>query len=324
MLVPDISVVICVYTEERWEDFLLAIDSVRLQSKQPREIVVVVDHNENLLKRIRRQVTDVVVVENSEVHGLSGARNCGMRKARGSVIAFLDDDAVATTHWLEEMAEGYKNPEVIGVGGSIKPMWTGGRPKWFPEEFDWVVGCTYRGMPSTTTRVRNFLGCNMSFRREVIEEIGSFRNTMGRIDKRPLGCEETEFCIRALQRWPRKVLMYKPSALVYHRVPASRARGNYFLSRCYSEGLSKAMVARFVGSGDGLASERTYALKTLPRGGARGLKDTFFRGDLAGLGRTGAIVTGLASTTSGYIVGTVSQWATATEKWLKRRNGDSG
>jgi GT2 family glycosyltransferase len=320
----DISVVICIYTEERWDDFLLALESVEQQSAPPREIIVVVDHNPRLLELVRDHVSDVVIVENGEVHGLSGARNCGMRVARGSVIAFLDDDAVAAPSWLEELGAGYEDPAVIGVGGSIKPIWSDGRPGWFPREFDWVVGCTYRGMPSETTNVRNFLGCNMSFRREVFEAVGSFRNSIGRVDKKPLGCEETEFCIRALQYWPDKVLRYRPSARVYHRVPISRARGKYFLSRCYSEGLSKAMVARFVGAGDGLSSERSYTFKTLPRGGARGLKDTFLRGDLAGLGRTGAIVTGLASTTSGYVVGAVSGWAATMEKRLKRGNGDSG
>lgn len=316
--------VICAYTEERWDDLLLAVDSVRQQSKPPREILVVVDHNARMLARARCHVTDVVVVENDETHGLSGARNCGLRAAQGAVVAFLDDDAVASPHWLEELAAGYDDPAVMGVGGSIKPMWTDGRPRWFPAEFDWVVGCTYRGMPSRTTYVRNFLGCNMSFRREVFEAIGGFRHAIGRVDKRPLGCEETELCIRALQHWPKKLLMYRPSARVSHRVPASRARRDYFLSRCYSEGLSKALVARFVGAGDGLASERSYTFKTLPRGGARGLKDALLHGDPAGLGRTGAIVSGLASTTFGYLVGTFSDWIATVQGWFKRGIEDSG
>jgi GT2 family glycosyltransferase len=320
----DISVVICVYTEERWDDFLSAVDSVKQQSKSPRDIVVVVDHNARMLERIRGHVTGVVVVKNDELRGLSGSRNCGMQAARGNVVAFLDDDAVAAPHWLRELASGCEDPAVMGVGGLIEPMWSDGRPGWFPEEFDWVVGCTYRGMPSTTTHVRNFIGCNMSFRREVFEAIGGFRNNIGRVGKRPLGCEETELCIRALQYWPQKVLMYKPSAQVYHRVPVSRAQRHYFLSRCYAEGLSKATVARFVGSGDGLASERTYTFKTLPRGGARGLKDALLHGDAAGLSRTGAIVAGLASTTSGYLAGTVSEWVATAEEWLKRRVEDSG
>ena len=43
------------------------------------------------------------------------------------------------------------------------------------------------------------MGCNMSFRREVFERIGGFAEEIGRIGKNPLGCEETELCIRARQ-----------------------------------------------------------------------------------------------------------------------------
>ena len=90
-----------------------------------------------------------------------------------------------------------------------------------------------------------------------------------------------------------------------HRVPASRTDLRYFCSRCYSEGLSKAIVARYVGKQDTLASERAYTLRTLPRGVARNLNDALIHHDLTGLLRAGAIVVGLAITVTGYLVGTV-------------------
>jgi len=36
-------------------------------------------------------------------------------------------------------------------------------PIWFPEELDWIVGCSYEGLPKRRTYVRNPIGCNMSF-----------------------------------------------------------------------------------------------------------------------------------------------------------------
>ena len=90
----------------------------------------------------------------------------------------------------------------MGVGGAIAPVWCGERPKWFPEEFHWIVGCSYRGMPRTPAAVRNLFGCNMSFRREAFDALGGFR--LG------YGCDETEFCIRLQQRWPHKVVLYNP------------------------------------------------------------------------------------------------------------------
>jgi GT2 family glycosyltransferase len=302
----DMSVVICAYTQARWHDLVAAVHSVRSQSVPPREIIVVVDHNPMLLERVHTEVPYVIAVANQEAKGLSGARNSGIAAATGAVLAFLDDDGVAAPDWLEHLLRTYANPEVMGVGGSVEPLWLHGRPPWFPAEFDWVVGCTYRGLPKVAAPVRNLIGCNMSFRREVLEGVGGFRSGIGRVGTDPAGCEETELCIRVGRRWPSKALLYEPRARVQHRVTARRARWSYFRARCYAEGRSKALVAQAVGAGDGLASERTYTLRTLPRAVIRGLADSL-RGDPSALTRVGAIVAGLALTTAGYLIGTVAE-----------------
>lgn len=304
----DTSVVICAYTEDRWECLLACVDSVRRQSVPPKEIIVVIDHNPSLLVQVKAQVQDVMVVENTETRGLSGARNSGIAVATGAVIAFIDEDAVADEHWLERLCDGYSDTQVVGVGGEIAPMWQTDRPSWFPSEFDWVVGCTYKGMPTSTAPVRNLIGCNMSFRREIFANVGGFRNGIGRVGTRPVGCEETELCIRVRQQSPRSILYFEPQARVFHLVPASRARWQYFRARCYAEGLSKALVSRLVGSEQGLASERTYTLRTLPGGVVRGINDAL-HGQPSGLLRAFAIVAGLALTTAGYLVGRLASAA---------------
>lgn len=304
-IMSDVSMVICAYTEARWDDLVTAVESVQRQSIPPREIIIVIDHNPRLLERVRTGIAGVVVEENREPRGLSGARNSGLRVAGGAVIAFLDDDATAAPDWLEWLIVGYEDQRVLGVGGKVEPVWPGDRPAWFPDEFNWVVGCSYRGLSPTTGPVRNLIGAGMSLRREVFEAIGGFRTGIGRVGTRPVGCEETELCIRAGQRWPQSRFLYEPRARVYHRVPASRARWDYFRSRCYAEGLSKALVSRHVGAGDGLASERRYALRTLPLGVVRGLTDAAVRRDLTGLARAGAISAGLILTAAGYLAGTL-------------------
>lgn len=71
----SISVVICAYTQNRWNELVAAIKSVQLQTLPPKEIIVVIDHNPNLLELVQEHVSDVIVVENTETPGLSGARN---------------------------------------------------------------------------------------------------------------------------------------------------------------------------------------------------------------------------------------------------------
>jgi GT2 family glycosyltransferase len=301
------SVVICAHTQRRWDETRAAVDSVQSQSFPGKEVIVVVDHNPALFAALSAALPGVTVVENREERGLSGGRNTGVALARGDVVAFLDDDAVADPDWLKFLADSYADPAVIGVGGLILPNWQISRPAWFPEEFDWVVGCTYRGMAQPRAAVRNLLGANASFRRHAFEVAGGFRNGIGRSAARlPLGCEETEFCIRLSQREPQSVLLFDDRAVVQHLVPADRGRFSYFRSRCYAEGLSKALVTASVGAGDGLSAERSYATQTLPAAVARGLTDAL-RGDRSGLGRAGAVCAGLAATAAGYAVGTLRQ-----------------
>jgi GT2 family glycosyltransferase len=306
---PGISVIICAYADERRQQLAAAVASAREQSAPALEIIVVIDHNRALLARASRELPDARVVPNDGVRGLSGARNTGVSIARGEVVAFLDDDATAAPDWLEWLSRPYSDPRVLGVGGAIEPQWADGRPAGFPAEFQWVVGCSYVGMPERRSVVRNVIGANMSLRRELFGLAGGFRSEVGRLGRLPLGCEETELCIRARQRQPDGLFLYEPRARVLHHVPRSRTTWRYFASRCVAEGLSKAQVAAWTGSADALASERVYVRRTLPAGVRRGLAAAR-RGDLAGLARAGRIVAGLALTTLGYVTGSV-RFATA-------------
>jgi cellulose synthase/poly-beta-1,6-N-acetylglucosamine synthase-like glycosyltransferase len=151
--------------------------------------------------------------------------------AVGEVVAFLDDDATTAVDWLEQLTLPYVDERVIGVSGSVEPVWPNARPSVFPPEFDWVVGCTYRGLPTVRGPVRNMIGANMSLRRDVIDDVGGFRASIGRIGTRPLGCEETELCIRARQRRPDAVILYEPRARVRPRVGPEWIGWRHFCAR---------------------------------------------------------------------------------------------
>ncbi|MTD13748.1 glycosyltransferase [Nakamurella sp. YIM 132087] len=300
--------VICAYTDERWDDLRASVESAVAQTVPALEVLVVIDHNDELLDRARRHffgTSPVRVLASVDRKGLSGARNSGVRAARGGVVAFLDDDATAADDWIETLRAPYVDPTVAGVGGHATPVWPAARPGWLPTEFDWVVGCSYTGQPETTAEVRNFIGCNMSIRRSYFDAVGGFSHAIGRVGKIPLGCEETELCIRIRQHDPQARMVYEPDMRVRHRVSADRVRPKYFFRRCYAEGLSKAVVAELVGAQDGLGSERSYVGKVLPAAVIRGVRQGFSLHSSAvqrkdGRRRAGAVVSGLAATTVGY------------------------
>jgi GT2 family glycosyltransferase len=308
---PVVTVIICAYTEDRWEDLVAAVRSIQAQTVPAGETLIVIDHCPSLLERASRSLPGLCptarlrIVANTGRQGLSGARNTGVSRARTSIVAFLDDDAQAAPDWLERLTFAYHDPTVIGVGGQVIPAWQDHRPGWFPPEFDWVVGCTHRGVRTDAGPIRNFVGANMSFRRATVSRVGGFRSDLGRVGTVPLGCEETELCIRAT-RDNQGVLLYEPAAQVRHTVPQTRTTWRYFRSRCYAEGLSKAAVSRLTGREAALQTERSYVLRALPRGIASSIKQAL-TGRPSGATRAAAIVAGTAITGLGYLAGCRAQ-----------------
>ncbi|MET7998058.1 glycosyltransferase [Amycolatopsis sp. NPDC005232] len=265
---PATSVVVCAYTTARWHTIRAALASAAEQAPAPLEVLLVVDHNPELACRARAELPGIAILDNEGPRGLSGARNTGISHSIGDVIAFLDDDAAALPGWLAHLLAPYADPDVVAVGGAARPHWPSGsgRPGWLPSGgvLDWVVGCTYAGLPTALAEVRNVMGCNMSFRRTVFDEVGGFSTRVGRVGELPLGCEETELCIRARRRLPRARILFEPRAVVAHQVSADRLSWSYLRRRSWSEGVSKAVVSRLAGTGSAVATERRYVASVLP------------------------------------------------------------
>jgi glycosyltransferase involved in cell wall biosynthesis len=304
-----ISVIVCTHTLERWTNLRAAVESVREQTLTPIDTIVVIDGDEELERRARAELAGVEVVRNDHDRGLSGGRQSGAERARGSILAFLDDDAIADRDWLARLAEVYADPLVLGVGGSIEPAWEQPPPRWFPPEFNWVVGCSYAGMPTSTQRVRNVIGANMSMRAAVLAQAGAFDARLGRApgSKALSGsAEETELCIRAARAHPGHYWIYEPRARVVHSVPPQRGSWRYFVRRCAVEGTAKAVLSDIAGADDGLSSERAYVRSVLPRAFARELA-AGMRGHRGGFARASAITAGLAITAAAYGRGRLEQ-----------------
>ncbi|CAA0132993.1 Uncharacterised protein [Mycolicibacterium vanbaalenii] len=304
----SVSVVICCYTVERRQNLDAAADAALTQLRPGDEIIVVVDGNDllyhDLLSARGREMT---VLENVFRRGLSGARNTGLQRASGDVVVFLDDDAVLHPAALDGVRSAFADAAVTALGGAVHPNWhSGGEPRWFPPEFGWVVGCDYRGLPSDGAAIRNPIGAAMAVRRAELTGIGGFSDRLGRVGAVPTGCEETMMGIELSRRNPRGRIIRHTAFAVSHEVPSDRTTLSYFVSRCFNEGRSKAMLTRLCGRQTSLESERAYTTRTLPIGVWRARRQP---------SRVLALGAGLLVTAAGYLVGLVQTTKQGDVRW---------
>jgi glycosyltransferase involved in cell wall biosynthesis len=300
------TVIVCAFASQRLDQTVDCVRSVLSQEPQPLQVIVVVDHNEDLQAELRARLPEQVeIVANESARGLSSARNTAIARSRGDYIVFIDDDAVAHEHWLRRLLSAFEDPRVAGVGGQARPLWEGPAPGWWPPELLWVVGCSYSGLPEAGP-VRNPLGCNMAFRADLFQRVGMFNPAIGRLGSLPLGCEETEFCVRVGRAMPDCLIVMTGGAEIDHRVPAARVSASYLLRRCYFEGISKAVVRR-LGDSRSLGTERAYVRHALPArlraslrraATGRGVGDAF--------GQCAAVMGAIGAAGAGYLFGVVA------------------
>ncbi len=225
------------------DNVLDCIKSLKKQTFLPKEILLVLDNDPYLIQFFKSIVPVDVRVLSSKGFGLSNARNAGIKHSKGDIIAFIDDDAVADEDWLKHIINHYSEPTVAGVGGSVLPMWAKSISfKWFPQELNWIIGCSYKGQNNHREAIRNPIGCNMSYRRSIFQKVGYFRQDIGRLGKVLLDGEESEFSNRIRLLIPESKIMNEPTAVVFHKVNPKRMKLKYVWKRSFYQGYSKALI----------------------------------------------------------------------------------
>ena len=298
-----VSVIICCYTEERLHDIKEAVSSLHRQTRPAEEIILAVDNNSTLHESLKAELRGrVSVVLNDTARGLCATRNTGMAAARGDLVAYLDDDAVAEPEWLANLVSLFNDPMVVAAGGRATLKWARGRPFWFPEDLDWTVGGSFTGLPLARAEVRNPHGHNMCFRRTEALAVGGFGSRIGAVGEARRDGEEAELSLRLSARYPNSVIIYEPEARILHKVPAGRSRWSYVIRRSYQQGVSKALLERVAPAHNGrpLSTEGTYLRYLLFRAIPSRLR-RFWRP--AAPAQTVAIVLCIAAVGIGYLVG---------------------
>lgn len=248
---PQISAIIC--THNRASYLGAAIDSLLAQEFAGEFEVIVVDNASTDGTR------EIVAARSSHpclryiyepVTGLSVARNTGAKFAQAEVLAYLDDDAVASSQWLTVLYRAYQAHEKLAIaGGQVTLLWANGMqaPRWLSTGLCGNLGAYDLGpepklieRPGLTPR-----GLNYSIRRSFLEQIGGFDINLGRVGKNLLSNEELHMTELALnQGWQ---VMYLPEAHVAHNVAPERLNRAWFLSRGWWQGISECYREQLAG-----------------------------------------------------------------------------
>lgn len=239
---PHISAIICTHNREAYLG--AAIDSLLSQVFAGQFEVIVVDNAST--DRTRDLVTDRLSDQRLRyVHeptiGLSIARNTGANAAASSILAYLDDDAVASPHWLHTLYHAYQTNERLAIaGGKVTLLWNGAcSPVWLSPglaanlgAYDLGDAVVYVEQPNLTPR-----GLNYSVRRCFLEQVGGFDLRLGRVGNNLLSNEELRLTELALNAgWQ---VAYLPEAIVAHHVAPERLHRAWFLQRGWWQGISE-------------------------------------------------------------------------------------
>jgi len=205
---PEISVVVCTYNRAEYLEVCLL--SLHRQSHPDYEIIVVNGPSTDGTDRVLQKYPGIKVILQKELNGLSFARNLGISAAKGEIVAFIDDDAVADAKWLERLAAGYEDSDIGGVGGLVYG------PKRTHYHFDnGIIGkCGIPDPirePEAVAKKGEFtilMGTNCSFRRSALLEVGGFDPYFRYYH------DESELCVRITKAGYR--IVYQRDAIVVH------------------------------------------------------------------------------------------------------------
>ncbi|MDI3475593.1 MAG: glucosyl-dolichyl phosphate glucuronosyltransferase [Thermococcaceae archaeon] len=243
-----LSVIISTYNLARYQDTVDVLRSLANQSFNKFEVIVIIDENHQYYKKLQEftrniDLYNVRLVFNPFNNGLSYSRNLGIKYAKGEIVAYLDDDVIVSPNWAKEIFRTFRKYENVGaVAGHIIPLWMDKSIEWFPEELYWMISCSYILTPKKEREVDRGFGANMAFRRELLLELGGFREDLGLSGEKWVGGEDTDMFLRVKERSYK--VIFNPKALVYHKIYPHRIKMRTLIKRALGGGRSIAKLKK--------------------------------------------------------------------------------
>jgi glycosyltransferase involved in cell wall biosynthesis len=163
-----ISVVIPTFNEE--ENIAQCLVSLCHQTvpRNEYEIIVVDGGSKDATCEIAKKYADKVFTQTSKKVG--GARNDGVREAKGEIIATTDADCILPPHWIKRIGEDFADPSIVQLYGPVYPIEEG-----LGNRFSLLLANTFSRIGYYSRTFYYTLGCNTAFRKEAFIRAGMYR-----------------------------------------------------------------------------------------------------------------------------------------------------
>jgi glycosyltransferase involved in cell wall biosynthesis len=159
----SVSIVIPVYNEE--DSLADCLDAIATQKTKPFEVVVVDNNCIDKSMEIARSY-DFVTIVREKKQGMIAARNAGMKKASGDILARIDADTIITANWVNEVGQLFADETIAAASGPIYYKDMPGIE--LGAKIDHQIRLT---LDKYAQDFRFLFGCNMAIRRSVWQSV---------------------------------------------------------------------------------------------------------------------------------------------------------
>jgi len=279
-----LTAIICTYNREKYIRPLLEALAANDLPKADYEILLV----DNNCQDNTRAVCEAFCAAHPDVQfrytvepeqGLSAARNCGIREAKGDIIVYVDDDATVDPSYLRIYAEHFaQNPDTMACGGPIRPLLemdgdpvktieaykrgeTLTEPQWMTS-YTRALLCAWMDYG---TCVREYPkgrypgGGNSAYRKEVFGKVGYYNTELGRKGGNLMGSEEKDIFDKMHAQGMR--VLYLPDPVLHHIIPEAKLQQPYFDRLTRQMGISERKRTKAIGTGKYLKRLLAEAVK---------------------------------------------------------------